>query len=142
MIDLNHTILYQMANFIVLIFILNALLYKPVLGIIEKRKKMLDESREEVTGLQKTAEQKMAEYEEKVRQAKMEAMGKKGDFLKEGTDKAKEIIDAVRGTIPQMMEQFNERMNKEITDARAVLQNQSQQLSVEIAEKVLGRRLQ
>jgi F-type H+-transporting ATPase subunit b len=130
-----------MVNFIILIFILNALLYKPILGIIGKRKQKMDESDSEIKRMNQTVEQKMAEYEEKVRLAKVDAMEQKNAIVKEGSDVAKGIIDAVRGEIPAMMEQFHAKMEKEVEEARAILHSQSQKISLDIAEKVLGRSI-
>ncbi len=142
MVSLDYTILVQMVNFIILIFILNALLYKPILGIIDKRKQKMDESDSEIKHMNQTVEQKMAEYEEKVRLAKVDAMEQKNAIVKEGSDVAKGIIDAVRGEIPAMMEQFHAKMGKEVEEARAILHSQSQKISLDIAEKVLGRSIQ
>ena len=141
MVSLDYTILVQMVNFIILIFILNALLYKPILGIIDKRKQKMDESDSEIKHMNQTVEQKMAEYEEKVRLAKVDAMEQKNAIVKEGSDVAKGIIDAVRGEIPAMMEQFHAKMGKEVEEARAILHSQSQKISLDIAEKVLGRSI-
>ena len=141
MVSLDYTILVQMVNFIILIFILNALLYKPILGIIGKRKQKMDESDSEIKRMNQTVEQKMAEYEEKVRLAKVDAMEQKNAIVKEGSDVAKGIIDAVRGEIPAMMEQFHAKMGKEVEEARAILHSQSQKISLDIAEKVLGRSI-
>lgn len=142
MVSLDYTILVQMVNFIILIFILNALLYKPILGIIDKRKQKMDESDSEIKRMNQTVEKKMAEYEEKVRLAKVDAMEQKNAIVKEGSDVAKGIIDAVRGEIPAMMEQFHAKMGKEVEEARAILHSQSQKISLDIAEKVLGRSIQ
>ena len=141
MVSLDYTILVQMVNFIILIFILNALLYKPILGIIDKRKQKMDESDSEIKRMNQTVEQKMAEYEEKVRLAKVDAMEQKNAIVKQGSDVAKGIIDAVRGEIPAMMEQFHAKMEKEVEEARAILHSQSQKISLDIAEKVLGRSI-
>ena len=141
MVSLDYTILVQMVNFIILIFILNALLYKPILGIIGKRKQKMDESDSEIKHMNQTVEQKMAEYEEKVRLAKVDAMEQKNAIVKQGSDVAKGIIDAVRGEIPAMMEQFHAKMGKEVEEARAILHSQSQKISLDIAEKVLGRSI-
>ncbi len=56
-------------------------------------------------------------------------------------EEAKAVIDAVRAELPGLMEQFQGRMAGEIDEAKRILTNQSQKLSVEIAEKVLGRSL-
>ncbi len=51
MIDLNYTMLIQMVNFLVLIFILNLLLYKPITKIIDERNKKIEDSKSEVESL-------------------------------------------------------------------------------------------
>ncbi len=84
----------------------------------------------------------MAAYEEKLRQAKAGALEKKQEITQEGAVKAKGIIDAVRGEIPGLVETFQARMNQEVSQARRILHDQSRRISVEIAEKVLGRSVQ
>ena len=44
----DYTLLIQMVIFIALIFVLNLLLYKPILSIIDRRKKQLEESENEI----------------------------------------------------------------------------------------------
>jgi F-type H+-transporting ATPase subunit b len=141
-VELNITIVYQMINFLVLIFILNLLLYKPILAIIEKRQKNFEDSENEIKRLNETIENKMAAYEDKVRQAKLKAVEEKGEIVKEGADKAKEIIEAVRSEVPGMMDGFRGKLNAEVSAARAFLDGRSKGLSLEIAEKVLGRSVQ
>jgi F-type H+-transporting ATPase subunit b len=140
-VSLDYTLGIQIINFLLLIFILNILLYKPILGIIDRRKRQFEESEAEIRRLQETVEQKMAAYEEKLRQAKAAAVEQKNEAIRQGADEAKTVIDAVRAEIPGMMEEFHARMDGEIGAAKRVLTDQSQQLSVQIAEKVLGRSL-
>ena len=142
MVSLDYSLGIQIINFILLIFILNRLLYQPLLGMIDKRKQQFAESEAEIKRLQKTVEQKMAAYEEKLRQAKAIAIEQKNEIIRQGAEEAKVIIDVVRGEIPGLMEQFHVRMEEEIDTAKRTLTGQSQRLSVEIAEKVLGRSLQ
>jgi len=141
-VSLDSTILIQMINFLILIFILNLLLYKPILGIMDKRKKRFQDTEDEIKSINLTIEERMAAYEEKVRLAKMDALNQKNDILKEGSDQAKTIIDSARGEIPVMMEEFHGKMNREVTDARRILTDQSRKISVDIAEKLLGRSIQ
>jgi F-type H+-transporting ATPase subunit b len=131
-----------MANFLVLIVILNYLLYKPILAILDKRKMRLDESEGEIKRLNATVEKKAAEYEEKLRMAKQDALGKKNEILKEAADSAKAIIDERRSKIPAMLAEFQGKVGQEVDAARRILKDQSQRISAEIAEKVLGRSLQ
>ncbi len=141
MINIDYTILVQMANFLALIFILNLLLYKPILGIIDKRKKLIQDTEEEIKRLNQMVEERMAAYEEKLRVAKMEALEKKLEIMKEGAEQAKSFIDTAKGEIPGMMEKFHGEIDKEVSEARRILTDQSRVISVEIAEKLLGRSI-
>jgi F-type H+-transporting ATPase subunit b len=137
--DINYTMIIQMVNFLVLIFILNILLYKPLLGIIDRRKAKLRESDENIKNLNQKVTDRMADYDEKIKQAKLDAMEKKNELLKQGSDEAKVIIDAVRAELPQFLSQYQSQMDNEINEARRILRDNSRKISVEIAEKVLGR---
>lgn len=141
MISIDYTLLIQMGNFLLLMLILNLLLYKPILGIIDKRKKQLQDTEEEIKRLNQSVEERMADYEARLRQAKIDAVEKKLEIIKEGAEQAKSIIDAAKDEIPGMMEKFHGEMNREVDAARHTLTNQSQKISVEIAEKLLGRSL-
>lgn len=142
MVSIDYTVWIQMANFIVLIFILNILLYKPILKIIDKRNRQLEESDEEVKRLQETVDQRMAEYEEKVRQAKLGAMDEKNSIQQEGSKAGEKIIEEGKSEILRMIEEFQAKLGKEIDEARGILKNRSQKISIEVAEKVLGRSIQ
>ena len=139
MIKIDYTMLIQMVNFLLLIVILNQLLYKPILGIIDRRKKQAQDTEEEIKRLNQSVEERIAAYEEKLRQAKTDALEKKTEIIKEGAEQAKGLIEAARSEIPGMMEQFHGEMNREVSEARSILTGQSQKISVEIAEKLLGR---
>lgn len=141
MVSLDYSLGIQIVNFLVLIFILNLLLYKPILGMIDKRKRTLAESESEIIRLQQSVEQKMAAYEEKLRQAKAAAVEQKIEMITQSSEEAKTIIEGARAEIPGIMEEFRGRMEGEIAAAGRILTAQSGKLSVEIAEKVLGRSL-
>jgi F-type H+-transporting ATPase subunit b len=140
-VSLDYSLGIQIVNFLVLIFVLNVLLYKPILGMIDKRKKQFEDSEAEIRRLQETVQKKMAVYEEKLQQAKATAVEEKNEIIRQGSDEAKTIIDAVRAEIPGMMERFQARMDGEINTAKKILTDHAQELSIEIAEKILGRSL-
>lgn len=142
MIQIDFSLILQIINFLFLIVILNFLLYKPMLAIIDKRNDRIEKGREEINRLNRTVEEKMAAYEEKVRATKLEALGKNKHLIKEGSDQAKAIFDGVSKEIFALTEQYHEKLQDEVLVARVTLSSQSRRISLEIAEKVLGRRLQ
>ncbi|HET6489145.1 MAG TPA: ATP synthase F0 subunit B [Syntrophales bacterium] len=142
MVDIDSTVFIQLVNFLLLIWILNQVLYKPILRMLDRRKEILAKAQEEVKSVQETIDRRVAEYEEKIRAAKMEAMGQKGDLAKEGAQAAKVITDKAKGEISGMMGEFQAKLEKELASVRELLRNQTQRISSEIAEKVLGRSIQ
>ncbi|HON59182.1 MAG TPA: ATP synthase F0 subunit B [Smithella sp.] len=138
----DYTLLIQMALFVLLIFILNFLLYKPILSIIDRRKKQLEESENEIKLFNESVEKRVAEYEEKLKQAKIKASELKKEIIQEGANQAKNIIDAVRNEIPVIAREYQQKMEQEIDKAKAVLDSHYKTLSLEIAQKILGRPVQ
>lgn len=142
MVNLDYTIWIQMFNFLFLIFLLNVFLYKSILKIIGKRNQQLQDSDEEVKELNQTIEQKIAEYEEKVRQARIEAIDQKNEIEQTGSEEGGKIIEEAKSKISQMIQELHGKIEKEMDEARDFLKKQSLNTSIEIAEKVLGRSIQ
>jgi len=142
MIQIDYSLLLQIINFLVLIVILNALLYKPLLAILDRRNDRMANEREEINRLNKAVEEKISAYEEKVRATKVEALGGNKILIKEGSDQAKYIVEQVSKEIFALSEQFHEKLQQEVQIARKTLGNKSRMISSDIAEKVLGRSLQ
>lgn len=138
----DYTLLIQIVTFLLLIYILNHLLFKPILSIIDRRKKQLEELENEIKLFNDSVNKRVSEYDEKLKQAKTNASELKKEIIKEGDDQAKSIVDIVRGEIPLMTQEFQKKMEKEMQAARKILDYQSRKLSLEIAEKVLGRSVQ
>jgi F-type H+-transporting ATPase subunit b len=138
----DYTLLIQMVLFLILIFVLNILLYKPILAIIERRKKQLEESENEIKLFNESVEKRVADYEEKLKQAKIKGSELKKEIIQEGVNQAKNIVDVVRNEIPVITREFQQKMDKEVEKAKLILDSHSKELSLEIARKVLGRPVQ
>ena len=135
----DYTLLIQMVIFLALVFALNLLLFKPILSIIDRRKKQLEEADNEIRLFNESVDKKAAEYDEKLKQAKIKASEMKKEIIQEGANQAKNIVDAVRNEIPVIAREVQQKMDKEVEKAKAILDGHSKQLSMEIAQKILGR---
>ena len=142
MVSIDSTIWFQMANFLILMFVLNVVLFKPILRVIERREKHLQGLDEEVKSLDQSVEEKMANYEEKLRQARLEAMSEKNEIQQKASGEGKSKMDEARNEILQIFDDFKQKLDKEISSARKILKSQAEKISVEISEKVLGRSIQ
>lgn len=141
MVSLDGSLGLQILNFLLLILILHRLLYKPILAMIAKRKKQLEASEAEIRDLQQTVDAKMAAYEARLLEIKNEAMERKNGIVSEGTAEATALIEAVREELPGMMDRFRSRLEEQMATAKTTLTDRSLHLSLDIAEKILERRL-
>jgi F-type H+-transporting ATPase subunit b len=141
-IQVDFSLLLQIINFLILIVVLNVLLYKPLLAIIDKRTARIADGQEEINRLNRLVEEKMAAYEEKVRATKIEALANNKLLITEGSDQAKAIMEDAAKDVFASSTQYHDKLHAEVLAAREMLRGHSARISLEIAEKVLGRRLQ
>jgi len=141
-IQIDYSLLLQIANFVALIFILDFILYRPLLNVIDKRKLIIEQGQAEIDRLEQSVAEKIAVYEQKVQATRLEALGKNKDAIKGATEQARVIFAEAGSKIAAITEEFHINLQKEALAARQILSEHSQQLSLDIAEKVLGRRLQ
>ncbi|WP_319541179.1 ATP synthase F0 subunit B [uncultured Pseudodesulfovibrio sp.] len=69
----DKTIFIQGLNFLVMIFLLNIVLIKPIREIIKKRKGLMADQLEKIEGFNENAETKVADYEAQLTAARKEA---------------------------------------------------------------------
>ena len=142
MVSLNYSLIFQMVNFIVLIFLLNFIIFKPILRIIDERREKTDGALAEARRLMDEAEALLKEYNEKVSGAKQKAVG----VINEGRTKAIEeqrvaLADA-RSKAEENLRLLEERIDKEKREAAQKLGDFAKVFSIHIAEKLLGRPLE
>jgi F-type H+-transporting ATPase subunit b len=140
-INLNVTLFIQIINFLVLLFILNAILYKPILAKIREREAKLRQDREKAMELeQKVLDQENLHQEElaKARQISAqdklsmmaEAKKQEADFLSKARDDAARIVDDMKTAIQAESVQVRQRLKEDMAP-----------LARSIAEKLLGRAI-
>ncbi|MEN6476316.1 MAG: ATP synthase F0 subunit B [Syntrophaceae bacterium] len=141
MIELNWSIFVQMFNFLLLMFILNKILYKPILKVLEEREKKIGDGQQEVKELAAQGNKLVATYNEKLQAAKVEAMASKGNARKQAVEQVNVIIQDARGKAEQEILQVRQRVASEIEAAKKELEPELASMAATIAEQVLGRKV-
>lgn len=141
MIELNWSIFVQMFNFLLLMFVLNKILYKPILKILEEREKKISEGQQEVKDLAAQGNKLVATYNEKLQAAKVEAMASKANARKQAVEQVNAVIQDARGKAEQEILQVRQRVASEIEAAKKELEPELASMAATIAEQVLGRKV-
>jgi len=140
-INLDITFIIQIINFLVLMLVLNVVLYKPIRKLLADRAAEIAGGHEKADALDTEVQDKMAQYETKLRDAKLKATEERGAMKKDAQGQEAEILDQARKEANASLTALKAKVEKEAAQAREFLHEQTRMLSLEICEKVLGRRL-
>lgn len=140
-IDVDLAFVIQLVNFIILIFVLNVLLYKPIRKVLAERQGRIAEAKERAESVEQDLQAKMADYEARLKAMKSGAADERGVLVKEAQAEEAMILEAARKDAAETLVTIKARVAKEAAAARTLLQEQAKSLSVDICEKVLGRSL-
>ncbi|MFH2059753.1 MAG: ATPase [Pseudomonadota bacterium] len=130
---------YQMINFLVLLFVLNLVLYKPIRNIILERKAKIEGMQ---VGAQKAATDLVAGedvYKNGLKQARAEGLKNKEAFIEEASKEEMEIIDGINKKAQANLAQIKKQVAIETEQARKVLETEVEAYAKAIGEKILGR---
>jgi F-type H+-transporting ATPase subunit b len=140
-INLDLTFIVQIVNFILLMLVLNILLYKPMRKILADRSAEIAGGHAKAIEVDKDVQDKMAQYEARLREAKTKASDERGVMKKDALAEESSILDKARKEATDSLNILKSQVAKEAAGAREFLKEQTLSLSLEISEKVLGRRL-
>ena len=133
--------LLQMALVVVLAFALSSLLIKPILATFEERENLSTKPLEESRRVLAEAEGKSKAYEEALRKASADALASRRKRLEEASRAERKRFEAASEDANREVEGLRGRIEVEKEKAAAALRAGTARLSIQIAEKVLGRRV-
>jgi len=142
MIELNLTLIIQLAIVLSLMGILSQVLFKPFLSILQERKDRVEGSEKKARELQLRTEELMERYRESIAAAQAQGATIREEIRKESLAAEMEILQKAMEKANHSIQQIKTKISEETMAARTGLKIQAQNLSREIAEKILGRSLQ
>lgn len=129
----------QIANFLVLLLLLNRIAYRPIRRVLTKRA-------DEMNGMQQAAESLQERYakneqllQENVIEARKQGFGVKEGIKKEGFDQEKGMLQEAGAKTEERLGKAREEIDQTLARVRQTLQGEVNQFSQELAEKILGR---
>ncbi|MEK7577415.1 MAG: F0F1 ATP synthase subunit B [Patescibacteria group bacterium] len=130
-------LLAQIVNFLVILVLLNKLLYKPILTMLEKRKKEIEDT-VKITERLKKDEARMEEKHEKVlTKAREEASSIIEEAKKQAKDVEKELIAKAHEEAFTIITRGKEEAKEVVTRSHAAVAKQAVELAVVMAKRLL-----
>lgn len=136
--EINATILVSAISFIVFIFIMNAILYKPVLEIMEKRQNYIDANKNEADEHHKKAQQLLADKEARVAEAQKtsrDIVASKADAIKEEKSK---VLNDTKNSVSGYFSEQKQNLAHQKDEAAANMKQDVADLANRLTTKLMG----
>lgn len=141
MLEIDHTLFIQIANFLVLLFILNIILFRPIRRILSQRREEMNASETTIRDLQDRISRSAEEIEQSMISARKDGFKEKENSKNEGRDEEAKMVQDAIGSVGEKIMAAKEDIERNMADLRQSLDKEVSLFSQELAEKVLGRSI-
>ena len=135
----DKSLFIQIVNFLLIIFILNILLYKPIRKILIQRKERISNLEENIDTLDKEAQNKDDAYAAGIHEARAKGLSEKESLLQTAAGEEREIIDKINQKAQEDLSAVKEKIAKDTETVRKTLQQEVDDFANTISERILGR---
>ncbi len=141
MIDIDWTLFAQIINFLLLVFLLNVVLFRPIRNAIKDRQAKLLAQEAEFNLLMDQGRSLEDEIKEKLAAARREGAGARETLKQEGAQAEASLLEEVKRQVEVEWATVETKIKADVAKARKSLHKQAQTFAQLLATKILGREL-
>ncbi len=135
----NGSTFIQLINFLVLLWILNLVFFKPIRNILIQRKETIENLEQGVETLSKDVVEKDNAFENGLKEARVKGLKEKEAFIDEASGEEKKIIEEINKKAQAKLAEIKKQVEEETGKARKDLEQEIGNYAKVIGEKILGR---
>lgn len=137
--QLNGSLFVIAILFLVLLIILNTLIFKPLIAVLQERRRRIEEGAEAQRTSMKSVEESVAAYQNRLLEARRSAQKKRNNILKESEMVRDEIVSAAREQGFAMVQAAATEIDQQILKTRDSLKKEAEEIARKIVASVLTR---
>ena len=141
MIDIDWTLYAQIINFLLLVFLLNVVLFRPIRKALKDRQAKLLAQETEINVLTDKGRSLEDEIKEELASARRAGAGARETLKQEGAQAETTLLEEVKRQAELEWATVEKKIKADMAKARASLQKQAQSFAQLLATKILGREL-
>lgn len=134
-------LIFAVANFLILVLILGKFLYKPFLGILEKRKQTIEDAFTNAEATNRKADEKYEAYTKKLARAAAESREIIKNARLKADDHANMIVEEAKAEAARIKLQAEKEAVREKEKALREVREQIGQLAILAAEQILEKEV-
>jgi F-type H+-transporting ATPase subunit b len=141
MIDIDWTLYAQIINFLLLVFLLNVVLFRPIRNALKDRQAKLLAQETEINVLTDKGRSLEDEIKEELAAARRAGAGARETLKQEGAQAEATLLEEVKRQAELEWATVEKKIKADMAKARKSLQTQAQSFAQLLATKILGREL-
>jgi len=141
LISINGTLFFQMISFLIFLFIIHRLMFRPLQGVMSERDNHIEKIKQDIIDSENEFKNVTNQLQQEESAAKDEAFELTREFEAEASRQSAEIFVSVRDEIETIKEKAQKEIDAQISEARKEVEKESEALAFSIMEKILDRRL-
>ncbi|MEW6388003.1 MAG: ATP synthase F0 subunit B [Thermodesulfobacteriota bacterium] len=141
MIELNWTLIVQIINFLVLVYLLNLVLFRPLRKGLQERQARLLAYEGDISQLKDQSQGLLDEYQGNLQEARREGLGEREGLRQEGAQAEASLLEQVKKEVDEEWARVEKKIKADMATARESLKAQAQSFAQSLAAKILGREL-
>jgi F-type H+-transporting ATPase subunit b len=134
-------IVTQIIGFLLALWILKAFAWRPLLNMLDARKKKIVSDIEQAEKVKEEANTIFEDYKSKLRDIDAEARRRLHEAVSEGNRMAAEIKDSSRQEARQMLAKSKEELARDVQKAKVQFRDEIASMAVMAAEKIISAKL-
>jgi len=131
----------QLLAFLIVLWILRKFAFKPILGIIDQRRKVIEDSFSDIDRKKQDLENLEKDYRKKLENIEQEARGKIQEASNIGLSLARDIQEKARLESQKLIEHAQSEIDQDLTQARLKIRDEVVELSSLMTEKIIRQKL-
>lgn len=141
LISINETLLIQLISFLIFLFVINRIMFRPLKETMSKRDRFIDAIHQDI----QTADQQLMDTMEKLREresaARQESIALKETIETAADREAASVLSAAREEVGALSSRTEENVNTMLAAARKDMETETRMLAGHIIEKLLDRKV-
>jgi F-type H+-transporting ATPase subunit b len=141
MISINETLLVQVIQFLLFVFILNRLMLRPLRQKVDERWKHIDNAKKESEQLSEKVKELAQKRIDIEAEARKSASGERMQLKQEALSQAEAVFEETRNEVARIRMEIEKEVQAQVAKAQEALNQEVTVLADEIVDKIAGRRV-
>jgi len=142
LITINETFFFQLLSFLLFMFIVTRIMFRPLQGVMDKRHTHIEKLKMDIVDADQEISRLTNTIAAQEAAVRAEAIDIRANIEREGVQTAEKLLVETHQKLAEEREQMLRKVNQNIDGVREKLQSEAEFLALTMIEKLLDRKVQ